>query len=116
MKRTGPPERRKPLKRTAWHRVNAEPKQRRRATGKRRSKRSGFSPKVRAEIIERCGGVCEARIRGVCTGRGHHAHHVERRWRGNHTAENGRWLCAACHGWVHAHVAEAKALGLLASY
>lgn len=47
--------------------------------------------------------------------RGQHAHHVARRSQGGaHTADNLRWLCFDAHQWVHTHVADARALGLLA--
>lgn len=60
-----------------------------------------------------CEGDTPACYRGAH--RHHHAHHVRRRSQGGeHTADNLRLLCYDAHDWVHTHVAEAKALGLLA--
>jgi hypothetical protein len=51
---------------------------------------------------------------GSCFG-GLHRHHVARRSQGGADEPgNLRWLCARHHAWVHEHVVEARALGLLA--
>lgn len=69
---------------------------------------------VRREVEARANGRCEARIDDVCEGRGCHAHHLLRRSQGGaNDPSNLAWLCAACHGYVHANPAWAYEAGLL---
>lgn len=61
-------------------------------------------PAVVAAVEDRADGMCEALIPGVCTGRAEQLHHRQMRSQGGqHTVENGIFLCHACHAWVHAH-------------
>lgn len=70
----------------------------------------------RAQVGRRCEGIgpegVERHADG-CNGRDEHGHHVQRRRRNNHVAGNCRLLSHTCHRWVHDHVAESYALGLL---
>ena len=59
-------------------------------------------------------GPCEAHIVAVCTGTAEHRHHKRRRSQGGSDDRSNLLLCChACHGWVHAHPREARALGFL---
>lgn len=67
----------------------------------------------RAESVDQ---LCEGGIEGFCTKWGLHGHHVIRRTQGGpNTFDNCRWVCAACHTWIHANPTKARSLGLLAS-
>lgn len=60
------------------------------------------------------GGPCEAAVLAVCTGTAEHRHHKRRRSQGGgEDRQNIVLACNACHNWVHANPAEARALGLL---
>lgn len=62
----------------------------------------------RDEVMRRCSGRCETGIGGVCTGRAGHAHHILRRSHGGPDhPDNLLGVCAACHGYIHDHPAEA---------
>lgn len=55
-------------------------------------------------IASRAGDWCEAMIPTVCVGPPQQIHHRQMRSQGGeHTIENGIFLCHACHAWVHAH-------------
>jgi hypothetical protein len=70
--------------------------------------------KVRGWVRDRAGGMCEARIDGVCIDRGEHAHHLLRRSQGGpDDMGNLIWVCAPCHGHIHANPAWAVENGLL---
>lgn len=61
--------------------------------------------KTRAHFrCERCGVPAP-------TGQWHHRRSRSRRDEHTHCPCNGVWLCATCHGWVHAHPLEARAEG-----
>lgn len=65
-------------------------------------------------LVDWTGGRCQARIDGVCTYWGEHAHHVRRRSQGgSDTVSNLKWLCRACHSHVHESPAWAAEHGLL---
>ena len=71
---------------------------------------------VAGVVMGRAGGMCEAWLPGVCTTRVEHLHHRKLRSRGgNHTVENLIGICHACHGYIHANVAESTDLGLIVS-
>lgn len=71
-------------------------------------------PKVRAEVRERSGGDCEARINGVCRGRATQMHHrLLRSQGGKHTPANLLDLCGRCHDHIHKHTAWAYEHGFL---
>lgn len=58
--------------------------------------------------------VCEAMIRGVCTGTPEAWHHRQMRSQGGkHEVVNGFAICAACHSWIHAHPSESYEHGWL---
>lgn len=58
--------------------------------------------KMKPVIKKRSGGFCEARIHGVCTGRGQHVHHRKLRGQGGtNSEENLIHLCMACHHHAH---------------
>lgn len=68
---------------------------------------------LREEVLMRSHGSCEI-VSPVCTGRGHHVHHRRRRSQGGRDVlEDVRLSCSACHGYLHAHVAEAFDKGWL---
>ena len=62
-----------------------------------RRQRSEASPKVRKEVHERSGGVCEKCDRA----RSAQLAHIERRWKSESkpTAEDFADLCVDCHTW-----------------
>jgi 5-methylcytosine-specific restriction endonuclease McrA len=99
MKRSGPLERRTPLRRTT----------------KLKAKRRGIAPGLRGEVFLRDGG-CRGRplIPDVaCWGR-LDPHHILRRSQGGQdTPANLVTLCRAHHDWVHAHPEQSRTLGLL---
>lgn len=71
-------------------------------------------PAVVDAIAERAGDWCEAMIPTVCVGPPQQIHHRQMRSQGGeHTVENGIFLCHACHSWVHAHPRWAYRAGLL---
>lgn len=77
-------------------------------------RRKGVSPKVRAEVLRRSQGLCEARVGDVCTGDYEHAHHRRRKAQnGADTAANLIAVCLRCHDWIHRNVAASYDLGLL---
>jgi hypothetical protein len=82
-------------------------------------RRRGEDPALglaREAVRRRAQGRCEARLPAVCDGWGTDAHHVRSRAQGGaHEPENLLWLCGAfgCHGFIHAHPAAARCLGLL---
>ena len=74
-------------------------------------------PSVRALVVARSGGRCEAALPG-CLGRAtDQAHRISRKMGGRRdgfdSAANTLHLCRACHSWCHARPAEAKDLGLM---
>lgn len=71
--------------------------------------------RMRREVESRADGRCEARVEGVCLGRGDAAHHIKPRSAGGKDdTGNLLWVCnGGCHAWIHAHPAEAKARGFL---
>ena len=68
-------------------------------------------------VRSRANGLCEARIPGVCHGRGDAAHHIVPRSRGgSDDPGNLLWVCnAGCHAHIHANPEWARAQGLLRS-
>lgn len=99
MIRRAPLTRRTPLKRTQWTR--------------KPTVRPGWA-QARRERLDLADGWCEALVPNCCTGVAVHVHHRLRRSQGG-TDRLGNLLavCAACHGWIHAHVAESQARGWL---
>lgn len=72
---------------------------------------------ARTFVRSRSDGRCEARVEGVCLGRGDAAHHIVKRSRGG-TDDPGNllWVCnAGCHAWIHANESEATRRGFLRS-
>ncbi|MGD9798877.1 MAG: HNH endonuclease [Acidimicrobiia bacterium] len=81
---------------------------------------SAIPTRSRRAVVERSGGRCEARIRGVCRGRASVIHHVQRRRDGGHDPKNLLHLCAGpprdgCHEFIHAHPAWAREHGFIRS-
>lgn len=111
MKRSGPPKRRTPLKRTGFtkDRVSAQ-------LARTRAKRKTLAvPKdVYQEVLARDHGCRAAGVApGQCAGR-IDPHHVLRRSQGGpDTVENLISLCRLHHSWVHEHPAESYAFGFL---
>ncbi len=87
----------------------------RRVSAKKRAADAELA-EARAYVELHSGGWCEARIEGVCTGRGEVVHHIKPRSKGvDHSPTNLLHCCNACHTiGIHAHPAEARARGLLA--
>lgn len=87
----------------------------RKRTERARAAKKDAYVKVLEEVLMRCHGVCEAQIEGVCLGRGDCLHHVKTRGAGgDDSAENLRYICNdGCHAWIHSHIPQAKAMGLL---
>jgi hypothetical protein len=70
--------------------------------------------KVRRWVADRSGGWCEARVEGVCEGRGVHAHHILPRSAGGPDEPgNLLWVCRADHQYIHEHPAWAYQAGML---
>ena len=68
--------------------------------------------KVARAVLDRAGGVCEANLFPMCSGRAEHIHHRQYRSRGGeHTVENCAVICHVCHEWIHANPKESAALG-----
>ena len=92
------------LRRTPLNRMS---RKRRKSLGKRR------------ECIEavktRSGGICEAKVSGVCTRYGCDGHEIVKRSAGGSPNDpaNVLWICRGCHDWIHGNPREAKELGLL---
>jgi len=99
MKRSGPIQRRTPLKRSS----------------SLKAKRKGLDTDVRSEVFLRDGG-CKGRalIPALsCWGR-LDPHHILRRSQGGQdTPDNLVTLCRAHHDWVHAYPESSRNLGLL---
>lgn len=115
MKRGGP------LKRTELKRGSSEL---RRTPMKRTSKLSKTRRgphrdwwKVRAQVLDRDGGRCEARFSPDCTGRAVHVHHIQlRSCGGTDDPWNLLGVCDECHTGsrgIHARPMEAYAAGWL---
>lgn len=70
----------------------------------------------RREAIERMvaerGEGCEARVKGVCTGRAQDAHELLRRSQGGDPTEPDLLVCRACHDWIGANPQAAVDAGL----
>lgn len=67
---------------------------------------------VAEAVIERSGGICEARRYDVCIGRAAHLHHRRFRSGGeDHSIPNLIHICDACHTWIHMNKKQAIALG-----
>lgn len=99
MKRSEPPKRKAPLKRS-----NLKRKPR---------KASPAMKRARSLAVERAEGLCEARWTG-CSARGEHAHHIRRRSQGGEdVVENLLIVCQSCHGAIHANPALAHQKGHL---
>lgn len=58
--------------------------------------RGAISPKVRKQLYERSGGLCER-----CGRKAHHAAHITRRWKLKETTVHDLLhLCVECHYWA----------------
>lgn len=76
-------------------------------------KGQGVWRKARTAVLERCGGICEARGVG-CVGIAVHVHHICRRSQGGtNELSNLLGLCFVCHQWIHEHPAISKERGWL---
>jgi 5-methylcytosine-specific restriction endonuclease McrA len=68
----------------------------------------------RHEVVQRCGGLCEARTSLACSSRAQHIHHLRFRSQGgSDAASNLIAVCLVCHDWIHTHPAEAAERGLI---
>ncbi len=75
----------------------------------KRSHGSVVPAEVREALWRRCGGACEVRAIG-CWGHAEHPHHRRLKAQGvDHSLANLLAVCAACHRFVHANVAESQA-------
>jgi len=69
--------------------------------------------KARTQTLIRAAGICEAQTPD-CSRYGSQFHHVLPRSRGGkHEPENGLFVCAHCHAWIHAHPAISRQAGWL---
>lgn len=117
MKRSGPPKRLTPLRRSGW--LKRSEAMARHPTARRRSAgspgRSGVPKDVRQEVMMRDGGCVAMRMipEVLCWGPCD-PHHIHRRSQGGQdTPENLVVLCRAHHDWVHANPLRSMSLGLL---
>lgn len=84
----------------------------RRVSAKKRRQIDAYKV-LRAEVLQRDGGYCEARLE-CCTFQAVHAHHILRRGQGGQdTYSNLLAVCDACHDWIHANVEASYESGLL---
>jgi hypothetical protein len=118
-------ERRKPLradpdKARAWQERSRKPLDRAPMAKGRRSKRKKADDTaleaITPAVVARAGGMCEARIPGLCEGRGTNRHHrKDRSLGGTSTEANVRLLCGSgtsgCHGWITEHPEAASQYG-----
>lgn len=125
MKRT-PLKRNTPLKRTgirratpgpaaASLRVDARPRKPLKPVSAKRRKRDAVYQQRRAEVFERAGGRCEARIHhDGCTGRCEQVHHLAGRGGPDpHRLDNLLGVCGPCHHFIHVEPAAAMRAGLM---
>lgn len=69
---------------------------------------------ARQQRLDYADGWCETVIPDVCTGIAVHVHHRRRRGQGGTDQQaNLLAVCAACHNWIHTHVAAAEKAGWL---
>ena len=79
---------------------------------------TGFPPKVRQQIVERCSGRCEVMTDG-CTFTAQEIHHRRARGSGGtrrpdtNLPSNALCVCDACHRRIESHRTEALTLGWL---
>lgn len=70
--------------------------------------------KARKACRDRAQGACEAACTPSCTVEGWHAHHVRTRAQGgSDDLTNLLWVCASCHGWIHANPEQSYTRGWL---
>lgn len=84
-----------------------------RRTGLKSRIRPAVPDALRKALVARSGGVCEAALPGCLGTATDPCHRVGRAQGGAHTLENLWHGCRMCHDWTHAHVAEARDLGLI---
>lgn len=100
----------RPLKRT--QRVKRQSVRRQREGRIYSQKRKAF---LEAKRVCYAGSMLEhLEIPNVCTIRAEDVHHRAGRTNGNYL-NDATWLpvCRSCHDWIHAHPADARAIGLL---
>lgn len=83
-----------------------------RRVSRKQARRIREVAKHRPEIIERCGGRCEARFTPLCTELGTELHHVRKRRTGDDSPENLRLVCRPCHMAIEADPQRAWRCGL----
>lgn len=123
MKRSGPPQRKVPLKRTpmrrtpgpaaATLRTDARPRKPLRQQSAKRRAENRVRDAVKRRLVAERGPWCQARLDG-CDGLAVDAHELLARSAvGSITDESNIILvCRSCHDWIGAHPREATALGL----
>lgn len=73
-----------------------------RRVGRRGRERQRNLARARDVVLERSGGLCEARAASNCFGRGSMLHHRRRRSQGgSDDPANLLWVCAICHSLIH---------------
>lgn len=102
MKRSAPPKRKTPLKRST------RPLARSRI--RRKLGPPGFTEETKAHVRRRSGNRCEARS-SRCTGKASHFHHRKLRRFKDHRDVNALHVCAQCHDYMHANRIMAKLMG-----
>lgn len=105
MKRSGPIQRKTPLK--AGRPLKRTPMKRRRQSD---------PPELVAakkEVAARSGGFCEMKVEGICTTYANDFDHVKNRSQlGEHSAENGLAACRPCHRFKTENPNAASDLGI----
>lgn len=90
-----------------------KPKRMKRA-GKKMARDRDELEAVTPELLARSNGRCEAKFSDRCRTYGTMKHHVvQRSVGGSNDLDNLKWVCAPCHGAIHADEPAAHEAGLL---
>lgn len=115
MKRSGPPQRKTPLKSSGPIKPKWPPQGSREKRAKRLS-RSKMPSSVADAVHRRSGGRCEYGNHAGCSGRGEHLHHRRLRSQmGPNTVENLVDICSVAHSLIHGHPEWARRHGWIVS-
>lgn len=88
-----------------------------RRVSKKKARQLVAEGQTKRKLVELTSGMCEARIEGVCVGRGVDKHERKTRGRGGDPTllHNVVLVCRPCHDWIDEHPKLAEQRGLLLS-